>query len=50
MELLDKTIEIFGMEHPTTIKVAQLLEEGNYGLALDTFLEAKTPEEEDEED
>lgn len=50
MELLDRTIAIFGMEHPATIKVAQLLEEGEYDLALDAFLQAKAQKEIDEMD
>ena len=50
MELLDRTIAIFGMEHPATIKVAQLLERGEYNLAIDAFSQAMAQKEIDEMD
>lgn len=51
--LRDLCTHLFGFEHPTTIEVFQLLEEGFECLALETFCQATLallrPEEDEDE-
>lgn len=52
--LRDLCATIFGLEHPTTIEVFQLLEDGFECLALETFCQAALallrPEADEDED
>ena len=48
MTTLDKAIQTFGFEHPITITIAVLEEQGHYKLAEELW-ETLTEEEEEEE-